>query len=73
MEAFSSFLHSFTQLTKQSSMNTYYIPDTVPGPGHAVLNKTKFQKELVGRTNDKLIHMIKQIISKSKHDLKPDM
>lgn len=35
------------------------MPDTVPGPGHTVLNKIKFQKELVGRTDDKLIHIIK--------------
>lgn len=39
-------------------MNIYYVPDTVPGPGHTVLNKKKFQKEL-GRTDDKLIHIMK--------------
>lgn len=35
------------------------MPGSVPGPGNAVLNKTKFQKELVGRIDDKLIYVIK--------------
>lgn len=35
------------------------MPGTVLGPGHAVLNKIKFQKELVRKTDDKLIYIIK--------------
>lgn len=34
-------------------MNTYHMPGTVLGPGHAVLNKTKFRKELIRRKDDK--------------------
>lgn len=37
----------------------YYMPGTILGPGHAILNKTKFQKELIRRTDDKLTHILK--------------